>query len=253
LETAKRTGGGFFSKILLLAFVAAMMLMAWLWRSGSPQGEKTENRIEFEEDDKYLLSVNADHPITETSIELEEDDKYLLLVNADHPITDDEPDYEIVPAYGMIPLLTGDIKLEEATLAAVQQLLQKARENGLDNLLVNDGYRTRETQERIYREAEDKSLVQLPGCSEHQTGLAVDSAARGVNGADMGDSKEGKWLADNAWRYGFILRYPKDKEDITGISYEPWHFRYVGVSCAKEIHENKLCLEEYMVSVSKAG
>jgi D-alanyl-D-alanine carboxypeptidase len=223
MEAAKRTGKGIFSMVLLLAFVVAMILMAWLWMSEPTRGAKIAK-----------------------SIELVESDKYLLLVNADYPISDDGPDYEIVAAYGMIPLLTGDIELEKTTLEAVRQLLQGAREAGFDNLLVNDGYRTRETQERIYREAGDKSLVQQPGCSEHQTGLAADIAARGVKGADMGDSKEGQWLADNAWKYGLILRYPKGKEDVTGISYEPWHFRYVGVSHAQAIYEGQLCLEEYL-------
>ena len=87
-----------------------------------------------------------------------------------------------------------------------------------------------------------------PGFSEHQTGLAIDVSADSVNNRldeSFGDSTEGKWLAENAHLYGFIIRYPKDKTKITGYSYEPWHIRYVGKPLAKYIYENNLCLEEY--------
>jgi hypothetical protein len=87
-----------------------------------------------------------------------------------------------------------------------------------------------------------------PGYSEHQTGLAIDVSAKSVNNRldeSFGDSVEGIWLATHAQEYGFIIRYPKDKSDITGYSYEPWHIRYVGKPLAKYIYENNLCLEEY--------
>lgn len=89
-----------------------------------------------------------------------------------------------------------------------------------------------------------EAYVALPGTSEHQLGLALDINAdtniSGDNEAVYG------WLAENAYRYGFILRYPEGKEDITGISYEPWHYRYVGKEFAEEIHRDGLCLEEYL-------
>jgi LAS superfamily LD-carboxypeptidase LdcB len=177
-------------------------------------------------------------------------DDYLILVNADNPISEDVPDFEIVSAYGRLPLLTSDVSLEEKTLDAVERLFSDARKAGIDNLLVNDGFRSYETQRRIYDEAEDKSLVQRPGCSEHQTGLAADIAANGVAGSAMGESAEGRWLADNAWRHGLILRYPQGKQEITGIAYEPWHFRYVGAKAAKALYESGLCLEEYIAEKS---
>jgi D-alanyl-D-alanine carboxypeptidase len=79
--------------------------------------------------------------------------------------------------------------------------------------------------------------VAIPGTSEHQTGLGVDI---------IGSRKMYDWLEENSWKYGFILRYPDDKIDITGIIYEPWHFRYVGVEAATYIMENNLTLEEYL-------
>ena len=82
-----------------------------------------------------------------------------------------------------------------------------------------------------------------PGTSEHELGLAID-----IN-ADLDRSTSDEvygWLAQNAWKYGFVLRYPADKTDITGIDYEPWHYRYVGQEAAKEMHKKGLCLEEYL-------
>lgn len=88
-----------------------------------------------------------------------------------------------------------------------------------------------------------------PGQSEHQTGLSLDVSAASVNYQliqKFGDTKAGKWLAANAWKYGFIIRYPKGKQSITGYEYEPWHIRYVGKKAAKVIHANHLTLEQYL-------
>ncbi len=123
---------------------------------------------------------------------------------------------------------------------------------------LTSGYRSEEEQEdlfndrvREYRQLgySKKEAVSLtkdyaasPGHSEHETGLAAD-----INSSD-GDSRElHDWLSDNAYRYGFILRYPKGKEDITGIEYEPWHYRYVGTEAAEYIYHNDLTLEEYLM------
>lgn len=101
---------------------------------------------------------------------------------------------------------------------------------------INEGY----SQSRAERTA--KEWVALPGTSEHQLGIAVD-----IN-ADKSKSSNDEvytWLAANAHNYGFILRYPQGKQEITGTSYEPWHYRYVGVDAAWEIYERGICLEEY--------
>lgn len=84
------------------------------------------------------------------------------------------------------------------------------------------------------------------GYSEHQTGLAVDINADGVNSTG---NQVYKWLEKNAWQYGFILRYPSDKEDLTGTAYEPWHYRYVGRNAAEEIYHQGICLEEYIIKL----
>ncbi|MCB6367700.1 M15 family metallopeptidase, partial [Intestinibacillus massiliensis] len=90
--------------------------------------------------------------------------------------------------------------------------------------------------------------VAVPGTSEHQLGLAVDLVS--LSNQNLNHSQENtalqKWLMKNSWKYGFILRYPSDKSSITGIGYEPWHYRYVGKKAAKAIYEQGVCLEEYL-------
>ncbi|MGI6168220.1 MAG: M15 family metallopeptidase [Christensenellales bacterium] len=91
----------------------------------------------------------------------------------------------------------------------------------------------------------------MPGnYSEHATGLAVDILSASYAPLDEGfaQTEEGAWLANNAHRFGFILRYPKSKESVTGVVYEPWHFRYVGVEAASEIFQRDICLEEYLLN-----
>jgi hypothetical protein len=108
-----------------------------------------------------------------------------------------------------------------------------------------DNYIARyENQGMSHEDAVAKALtiVAVPGTSEHQMGLALDIIAE----FDSDSSATWTWLKNNSWRYGFILRYPADKEAVTGISFEPWHFRYVGVPTAQEITEKGLCLEEYL-------
>ena len=113
---------------------------------------------------------------------------------------------------------------------------QEAVLNGYINLYLNKGY--------SYEQARLLALkwASLPGCSEHQSGLAVDINATG----NTDSSTAYEWLAENAYKYGFILRYPEGKENITGIDYEPWHYRFVGVGEAKKIKNSGLCREEYL-------
>lgn len=113
---------------------------------------------------------------------------------------------------------------------------QEAVLNGYINLYLNKGY--------SYEQARLLALkwASLPGCSEHQSGLAVDINVTG----NTDSSTAYEWLAENAYKYGFILRYPEGKENITGIDYEPWHYRFVGVGEAKKIKNSGLCLEEYL-------
>ncbi len=121
-------------------------------------------------------------------------------------------------------------------------------------MIVDSGFRSYEYQKVIYdkkvREMseEAKKLVALPGSSEHQSGLAFDVAfiKKGQYTDETSDDDvEIKWLIANSWKYGFILRYPKGKEEITGYRYERWHYRFVGEDIAKIMHDENLTLEEY--------
>lgn len=145
------------------------------------------------------------------------------------------------------PMLRSDIK------EYVDKLINDAQELGLP-IIVDSGYRSFKYQQvvldALIKEKGDEAfkLVALPGASEHQTGLAIDFAyyENGIYNDDVKENdKEAIWLKNNAWKYGFILRYPKGKEDVTGYNFEPWHFRFVGLKLAKYLFKNDLTLEEY--------
>ncbi|MDR3072360.1 MAG: M15 family metallopeptidase, partial [Clostridiales Family XIII bacterium] len=125
---------------------------------------------------------------------------YLILVNAENPLSNVDEKFDIVSAYGVLPLAESDIMLEKNTLDALVLMFQAAEEEGIDDLIVSSGYRNERLQQQLYAEAIDKSYVQKPGYSEHQTGLAVDIAFNDVwAGGLMDDSWKAQWLAENAW------------------------------------------------------
>lgn len=136
------------------------------------------------------------------------------------------------------------VLLRTDVLTAVSQLLNETRAAVGGQLALNSGYRSSEEQQQIYFNTVDKSYVQPPGHSEHETGLAVDIEVQNV--ADVENSPQSQYLIQNAWKYGFILRYPRGKTQITGIANEPWHFRYVGIIHAQYMTEHNLVLEEYI-------
>ena len=174
----------------------------------------------------------------------------LILVNEDYYIPDN---YEVE-----LTELSNGKKVDSRIYPSLQSMFDDARANGLA-LFVREGYRTSEEQQQImdervaeyqgegYSKSEAKKLardyVAVPDTSEHQLGLSVD-----INADTTKCSSDAvySWLAENAWRYGFIKRYPADKVDITGISNEPWHYRYVGKEAAQEIQSQGICLEEYI-------
>ena len=174
----------------------------------------------------------------------------LILVNKNHKIP-----YNYSPE--LIELSNGE-KVDARIYPDLQTRFDDARAAGLQ-LFVRDGYRTGDEQKAImndkiaayetegYSKKEAKALAKTyvaePGTSEHELGLSVD-----INSESSGASQDAvyEWLDENAYKYGFIKRYPADKTDITGIDNEPWHYRYVGYEAAKEMKEQNLCLEEYL-------
>ena len=140
--------------------------------------------------------------------------------------------------------------MEKKAADSLEDLVATAKKENII-LIGSSAYRSYKSQLRILKEETDKKgvdyadkYVAKPGQSEHQSGLAVDVTNR-VRCFDK-TSKEAQWLANNAYKFGFILRYPDGKEDITGYNYEPWHIRYVGKDTAKEIYMKNITLEEYL-------
>lgn len=143
-------------------------------------------------------------------------------------------------------------QMRKPAALAIEKMFNEAKDQGI-NLYGVSGYRSADRQKQIFDnqvqavgETRAKEYVALPGESEHQTGLAMDV---GRLEGSFGQSKEGKWLRENAHNFGFILRYPEGKEHITKINYEPWHFRYVGIKPANEIYNSGLTLEEYIEDI----
>jgi D-alanyl-D-alanine carboxypeptidase len=182
-----------------------------------------------------------------------EDTFYLHLINRDYGITGEPDSRLIVPAWPGVPVSANTITLHQTALKAVEELFNLAREAQAGTFYVTSGFRDYETQRQTYNGISDKSLVLPPNHSEHQLGLAVDILAMGVTQAEFGASREGSWLAANAWRYGLLLRYTDEKRHITGIACEPWHFRYVGQPHAWFMRENNLCFEEYIAFLQDSG
>lgn len=182
-----------------------------------------------------------------------EDDWSLILVNKEHLIPED---YDVE-----LGTIRGNIKADVRIVDNVLTMIKKASEDGVyisicspyrdyDRQVVLFNRKVASYKARGYSEEEAYDLasntVAIPGTSEHQLGLAFDFISNNYTSLDEGfaDTDAGKWLKDNAADYGFILRYPEDKVDITDIQFEPWHYRYVG-QAAHYIMENGLCLEEY--------
>ena len=215
--------------------------------AASPDASETEENSTAAD-----ISETTDQSVTAQSTGTSSDDDWaLILVNKDNPIPDN---YEIT-----FTELSNGQKVDSRIYPDLQAMFDAARAAGLQ-LFVREGYRTQEEQQQIMDEriqryvkegntqAEAKKLaeeyVAVPGTSEHQLGLSVD-----INPEDSSQEAKDKvysWLAANAYKYGFIKRYPSDKVDITGISNEPWHYRYVGKTAAAEMQEKGLCLEEYL-------
>lgn len=146
-------------------------------------------------------------------------------------------------------------QMKRVAATALEKLFAAAKKDGIDLKAVS-GYRSYATQKAIFErnarnkgEAVANKTSARPGQSEHQTGLSMDISSASVGYAleqSFGNTKEGKWLKANAPKYGFIIRYGKGKEKLTGYSYEPWHVRYVGVYIAGEITRQNITLEQYL-------
>lgn len=166
-------------------------------------------------------------------------------------------DLKVVKCIQFVNLYTShENQLREEAANALEVMITQARQEGL-TFYGASGYRSYEAQTGIYKSnlqtygyEHTNKYVAKPGTSEHQTGLALDITNKaGIKDGlieEFAHSREGEWIANNCYKYGFVVRYPKDKEDITGYQYEPWHIRYVGKGASEEMHINNQCLEEYL-------
>ena len=183
----------------------------------------------------------------------------LLLVNKENSIDKDYKPDDLKKIKYFMPDRDPSTRYMRAESAdAFHQLVDKAAEDGIE-LKMTTAYRSYDFQKLLFDsyvekegEAAANKYSAKPGQSEHQTGLAVDVSSPSVDyqlSNEYGETKEGKWIARHAHEFGFILRFPKGKEDITGYQYEPWHIRYVGLTAAKEIYNQKTTLEEYLQEI----
>ncbi|UOE53632.1 VanY-A/VanY-F/VanY-M family D-Ala-D-Ala carboxypeptidase [Cytobacillus oceanisediminis] len=210
-----------------------------------------EPKVKIQNDDQ-LENDNEDGRTSEHSQkEIAEEQIYqgnLLLVNNKYPVHPESIKSDVINlseqsertrGYG---LLNSEIFLSEDVAREFSEMIDAAETEGVRNFSITSGFRGFEEQSVLYQEM--GSDYALPaGYSEHNLGLSLDVGSTQMK---MADAPEGKWIEENAWKYGFILRYPKDKTDVTGIQYEPWHIRYVGLPHSAIMKEKKFALEEYL-------
>lgn len=254
-------------KHLWAVLLAAAVLSGLLLGSGvlaveesSPAELEAAQEVPVQTDE---TAVQQPAPAEEPSLEkdvvtLEETadlDAMPLLVNLWNPL----PEQYTVK----LEKLDNGLQIAAEARPALEKMLSDCEAAGMD-VTVCSAYRTESTQNRLYQNkiarlraagysreealAEAGRWVAPPGTSEHQTGLAVDIMATDYPVLDekQAQTEEQQWLMEHCWEYGFILRYPTDKSSVTGIGYEPWHYRYVGQETAASIYERGLCLEEYI-------
>ncbi len=210
--------------------------------------------------------------------EVKENDMYLKLINKKNTVEADYIPEKLVDIDTDYTNGGKAIRLEENTAKAAIEMLDDMKNAGIDNVSITSGYRTYEYQQNLFNryvsqeseahptwsEDDVKAFVltysAAPGTSEHQSGLCMDLFTDEMEGLwnfgsetpnnpyDKGfaETDAYTWLCENAYKYGFILRFPEDKTEVTGYAYESWHYRYVGKRAAKEIYEKGITLEEYL-------
>ena len=186
-------------------------------------------------------------------------DDYLVLVNKDHPMSaDQEPSYDSMSEVGYE--IRDGVKarfMDKTAELALTAMFMDMRALGYEDVWVYEGYRSYSSLNYLYQQAQqngEEGTVPQPGVSDCQTGLSCDIFYEdGAQDVTFGTTPAGQWLAQNSWKYGFILRYPQDKVEQTGVGYQPWHFRFVGRFHAMRMHNNNQCLEEYLEDLQQRG
>lgn len=239
---------------------------------GTGKGHGPENGMEGERaDGRLLLSGQTNEEADYTGgmagteeLFISQDDMWcLILTNAEYPVPEDyEVELKTIPGT--------EQSVDERIYEPLMQMLEDMKAQGLSPVVCS-GYRTLDKQEKLFnRKVQSyvrrghtkeesyilaRQTISIPGSGEHCLGLAVDFYTKKFHKLEKAfeDTPEGRWLMEHAQDYGFIMRYGENKTDITGIEYEPWHYRYVGVEVAKYIKEHDLSLEEFYIEQSLYG
>lgn len=236
--------------VLVAGFLGGVALGCYVeGRQAAETVQKKDNQYESLEKEYNSVKEQAEAQNEETR------PWYLMLVNQSHPMED-----------GYVPELANiddSHQVDVRVLEPLQKMLKAASDEGY-SLYVCSAYRSVDRQKELFNESmidyvnqgktyyeaaiETAKSIAWPGESEHATGLAMDIVSGDYAGLDekQGETDDQKWLMEHCYEYGFILRYPKDKLEDTGIIYEPWHYRYVGVEAALEIRDQGVTLEEYL-------
>lgn len=215
--------------------------------------EEPKNSEDTEEEPQHEDLVE----IPEHGVIIQEPEKIDVLVNKKRSLPDTYVPEDLVTLSELPTVLQNPEvnQLRKVAYEALKELFQAAKDEEGYELHARSGYRSYNTQASLYssyvnsygQAAADKYSAK-PGQSEHQTGLSIDITCEAMNyrlDDTFFDTDEGKWVAENAHRFGYIIRYPKGMEGITGYMYEPWHIRYLGDDLAEEVYNSGLTLEEY--------
>ncbi|MBQ6623646.1 MAG: M15 family metallopeptidase [Mogibacterium sp.] len=224
--------------ILVLAVAGTYFGFKFL-KNDEPDAYEVADNIKSGAEDLKEIESAAEEELKSKEL----DEWYLILVNPDNAM----PEGMEVETASTESGHEVDARVKEP----LEEMLAACREAGYSPQIIS-AFRTRETQQYLYDTTANKNDTAKPGHSEHECGLAIDiidSSSAGWADPLIDEQEELPaqiWLMENCQDYGFILRYPKDKEDITQIIYEPWHYRYVGKEHATKIMESGVCLEEYI-------
>ncbi|MEH7386856.1 VanY-A/VanY-F/VanY-M family D-Ala-D-Ala carboxypeptidase [Bacillus sp. JJ1521] len=235
---------------LLLLFLC--LIITFIFKGSFFESQADIPNVEVLKYEHYEDDKAEDRRASETSqqTDITEEQIYqgnLLLVNKKYPVRPESIKLDVIDLFTRSELVNGyglleRIYLSEDLARKFSDMMAAAGKEGVSNFFITSGFRDFDEQSKLYQEM--GSAYALPaGYSEHNLGLSLDV---GTTQMTMAKAPEGKWIEQNAWKYGFILRYPEDKTDITGIQYEPWHIRYVGMPHSAIMKEKGFVLEEYL-------
>ena len=259
-----------------LSILMVLLLLPAFFVPGRAEDGFAEEDIDIEDLDSLPETADIGDPLWDFPVALEDlNPEYIVLANKHYLLPEDYVPDDLVkvpndPKKGGIKWTgsgqDGKLKgwyLREECAEALCEMNAVMREiDGFQTMYLKSAYRSWSKQNTMYKnrlkknKGKDDGWVSQPGSSDHQTGLGCDVVPRSwrdkAMNSKMAKEKECIWMAEHCQEYGFILRYPEDKQDITEINYEPWHIRYVGIPAATYIMENNLCLEEFTEQLQQA-